>query len=238
MFWHVYNSLNGEQRVIESHHLAGFLTSLHEDQLPYIFLWQEGWSNWKAFLETPELLVMRKKVPPLPPRGLRATTNVADQVLQVSVASKPSPVPAPSPELSLEETPLVPVTISFASTKPQKPAKPPPGAKPEERRRSKRTVASLNVIISADGAVFRTLSVDISEVGLRLENPVPASMLKKQVQIVVSSPDLKTKLRFNAQLVGDASDAKRFTFVEPPATQVEQIKAWLSELADPAKNSA
>ncbi len=260
MFWHVYNSLSGEQRVVEATSLSGFLTSLNEDQLPYTFVWKEEWAEWRAFLEVPELHNLRKKIPTPPARGLRATSNFTEptpvppkdfplEVIETSFVRQQKKkevrleledrrLPEPtSEEAQVFAVPVVmPPEISFEAAK--KPAKPPPGAKPKERRKHERVDASLNVIITIDNAVFRARSVDLNAAGIRVEETVPESMLKKPVTIVVSSPDFKTKLRLIAELVGDPKDAKRFKFHEPSQAQTEQIEAWIVEMNEIKKHSA
>jgi hypothetical protein len=95
------------------------------------------------------------------------------------------------------------------------------------RRQSARYASRLKVILRCDQIVFRTFSVDVSRDGLQLECPVPEPFLRHQLECYISSPDVKSGLRFHVTLVEDEGDQLRFKFVNPEPKMQEVLESWL-----------
>ncbi len=99
-----------------------------------------------------------------------------------------------------------------------------------ERRKSKRHEIKLRVIIIYKDVAFRTFSKDFSGEGFLLEHAVPASLLEQTVECFISSPDLKTGLKFKAKLVQDQEDLRRFLFTQENTKEKQILSSWILSL--------
>lgn len=236
--WHIYNSLTGEQKIVAHADLAEFIFALAEEQMAYTFAWKEGFADWEPLAKIPELMVHRKKVPAPPPRGMRAPVLPDELIAPVSSPRIEIPEGTRVGGLTLETLPSMPIadnTVNFPESPTVQKSILIPTVKEEtsggqDRRESERLSTHLNVIITVDNTVIRTTTSDISKTGLSLEHPIPASMLKKSLELYISTPDSRQKLKMQATLVGDPKDARRFKFSNTTFQQVEQLEALIQSV--------
>lgn len=106
-----------------------------------------------------------------------------------------------------------------------------------ERRRSPRENVRFRVMFTWDDVVFRTFSKDLSAHGLKVEHTVPESMVNRQVDCYISSPDMKSGVRFKAVLIEDQPDRLRFRFVDENSAAQRVLQDWF-ELVRRARKSA
>lgn len=113
---------------------------------------------------------------------------------------------------------------------------PPPKANPlSEKRTSIRYVAALDVIlVTKGGKTFRTISLNISMTGILLEAAIPKEFFGGVFDLIIGNrmePDpKKNRFLFRGKLVGDLTDPKRLTFVEPTKETAAQLQSLLQSL--------
>lgn len=213
--WFIFDVETDVQSEVDPSQLARVVKDIPADKLKSTVFWQEGWADWRPLAEIPELMEFRKVTPPPPPR------------------KAPQPPPRPEKPIAKEPEPpplqQIPVTAKIPEPVPVQQI--PVAAKaPEERRRTPREKVRFRVMFTWDDVVFRTFSKDLSLHGLRVEHPVPDSMMNRQVQCFISSPDMKSAVRFKATLIGESPDRLRFRFIDEDSHAQGVLEEWFETI--------
>lgn len=98
----------------------------------------------------------------------------------------------------------------------------------KETRRHERHNLRLRVVILAGTRSFRSFSKNISKGGLFLEHVVPVELVGEKCRVIISSPDLKENIEFQARLAGDSQNPRALSFEGGNSEFMGRLEAWLS----------
>ena len=105
------------------------------------------------------------------------------------------------------------------------------------KRKHPRLELELKVIFVADKKTFRTKSKDLSLGGIQITDALPESFFNKNIQVFISSPDLKISIKFEAILLPNRTSSKFVQFISQTEGSLKFLESWLSSVAvDPGKN--
>lgn len=202
-----------------------------------IVIWQPEWENWKCFTEVPEIKNEIHKLMNQTPKG--------------------SPPPLPLPKVTAPPLPSVSntnnnllkenVKKSIEYIQKQNLKSEPKSFKPEhtitrsnenfpQKRKHPRIFARLRCIIRTETITFRTFTQDISLGGVSLEDEIPQDLIGQQCSMYISSPKIKTNLKFHIALT-ERCVAKFFSFRDAPSSIIDQLAMWLKDLDKNSKAS-
>lgn len=98
-----------------------------------------------------------------------------------------------------------------------------------EKRKHPRHNVQLKVIIVKGSSAFKTMTVDISEGGLRLNKPLPQTWLDSDCDIFIFHPASNRAIKISSRLVGTGSIRSRLTFADNHA--LHELKQWIESLS-------
>lgn len=220
---------------------------LKSSQTPKFFIWTPGWTEWQrldAFLKVNQsfFAVAPTKISQ---KSKSSTTGT------VSTTSTDIEIPEGGTLVTqIEETEKTEFSVDYnqfdfhGDHLNLDKKVPPPKANPlSEKRTSVRYAAALDVIlVTKSGKSFRTISLNISMTGILLEAPIPKEFFGGVFDLIIGnrmeSDPKKTRFLFRGRLVGDLTDPKRLTFVEPTKETASQLQALLQSLESYQEESA
>ena len=99
-------------------------------------------------------------------------------------------------------------------------------------RKHPRHEIELKVIFVADKKTFRTKTKDLSLGGIQITDAVPESFFNKNIQVFISSQDLKISIKFEAILLPNRSSTKFIQFVSQTEGSLKFLESWLNSVSD------
>ena len=104
-------------------------------------------------------------------------------------------------------------------------------------RKHPRLELELKVIFVADKKTFRTKSKDLSLGGIQITDPLPESFYNKNIQVFISSPDLKISIKFEAILLPNKTSTTQIKFVSQNEGSLQFLEKWLSSVQNIKKSA-
>lgn len=227
--WLIYDAQNSRQsRPIETQKAKAFCVHLPIEQRPLFFIWTPGWTHWKKVSEYLQESDCFK------PSTQNQHANQKVNEPSAPTPNKSEPIkPAAQSEFHADH--LSPNTITDI--------KPPQSEEGGiEKRGAVRYDFAIDVVISSSGKTFRSQTENISTSGVRLKDPIPAQMLRPPIEIVIvnklETDPKKARILFHAKIVGNITDPRRLSFMDPHERSVKELEEMLARFGEtPAKVS-
>ena len=89
----------------------------------------------------------------------------------------------------------------------------------------------LRVILISGTSTFRCATCDVSLVGMKLKNSVPASFTDKECTAYISHDDMRENIEMFCQVITDANGASSLQFVKPKKPDMQKLSEWMTEEA-------
>ncbi len=204
-----------------------------------IVIWQPEWRDWKCFKDVPEIKNEIQKLmnqsakdlpPPLPkitvpplPSISNSNSNSNNNLLKKNMQRATENIQ--SQNLKSEPKPIKPENTITRSNETF-----------IQKRKHPRIFARLRCIIRTETITFRTFTQDISLGGVSLEDEIPQDLIGKQCSLYISSPKIKTNLKFHIDLT-ERCVAKFFSFHDAPSSIIDQLALWIKDLDKNSKAS-
>lgn len=101
-----------------------------------------------------------------------------------------------------------------------------------EKRKHPRVAIELKVVFIVEKKSFRTRTFDLSLGGLKIVDPLPEFYFNRQIQVFLSSPDLKISIKFEAELLANTSSLTHLQFSSKNDIGLKHLEAWLMSISD------
>ncbi len=222
----------------------------NEIGLDNIFICKKGWAKWQMGLETEEFISEYKiqldnnnELPPMLddpeedsiPPAIPIITKLEPVVPKLEVV-----VPNLKPvvtELEAVKPNLGPVVTELEAVIPNlEPSILPKleiivPKEPVNQRKHPRVELELKVIFVADKKTFRTKTKDLSLGGIQIADALPESFFNKNIQVFISSQDLKVSIKFEAVLLPNRSSTKFIQFLSQTEGSLKFLESWLNSVS-------
>lgn len=203
-----------------------------------LVLWQPEWQAWKGYTEVEEIkkeieLLKKQDVSKNPP-ALPKLTIPPPLTLTVDLKTKNDKFKILNKETKShfhnknEIKPLVKNDHPLVTNK--------NANSNSVRRKHPRIFARLRCIIKTETLTFRTFTQDISLGGVSLEDEIPQDLIGQKCHLYISSPKIKTNLKFKIALT-ERCVARFFSFQDAPDSVIEELSYWLNDLEKKSKAS-
>lgn len=191
-------------------------------ELEQAFFAQSGWPKWKNGLDIPVIVtkyqtLLEEKNNSLPPIEEDCVPPIEEECL-------PPPVlPMPLGQVFFENKkvikqqaqPVVPNSKSWT-----------------ESRKHPRVEMELKAIFVVDKKSFRTKTINLSLGGIKITDPLPDIYFDREIQVFLSSMDLKFSIKFTAKLAGNKSSGNQIQFTSENEAGIKHLEAWLLTMND------
>lgn len=112
---------------------------------------------------------------------------------------------------------------------------PPPSLLPQnqdnhkwtESRKHPRVTMELKAIFVVEKKSFRTKTINLSLGGIKITDSLPAIYFDREIQVFLSSSDLKFSIKFTAELAGNKSSGNQIQFTNQNDLGIKHLEAWL-----------
>jgi hypothetical protein len=216
------------------------LLALDPDSLDKYHLWTPGWAEWicvSEFLMSEQTYFVGKRPPkPVPEDSITVTQTQIESSINkyTEVALSNNPMPSDpygyyAPDFNGDQ-------LDLSKIRKIKPAKADSTKKKGdsrkiERRQDIRHEFKIEVVLVSKSKSFRTFSKNISLGGTLLEKEVPREFLNSPFDLVIVNPfeidPKKSRLHFQARIVGDMRDPRRLMFFEQDPKMTSRLEALL-----------
>jgi hypothetical protein len=95
-------------------------------------------------------------------------------------------------------------------------------------REHPRVTMELKIIFVSGKKSFRTKTIDLSLGGVKTSDPLPEAYLNQELDVFLSSPDLKLSIRFKAELISCKDSLSRLKFTEKNDIGLKHLENWIN----------
>lgn len=191
-------------------------------ELDQIYLAQSKWPQWKNGIEVPEFVKLYQDIteeaassPPLfddeliflPPIDTKeaTTSNLSLVSVEATIEDKNS-INKPNLMNELRNNKQI------------------------ESRKHPRVSMELKAIFVVDKKSFRTKTINLSLGGIKITDPLPKIYFDREIEVYLSSLDLKFSIKFVAILAGNKSTGQQIQFTRKNDAGIKHLEAWILTL--------
>ncbi len=200
--------------------------------LDQICLARPGWDGWKNCLDIPDFITRYQSYfkdddYDLPP--IEADTAIVENKLQseINFAEDLPPQLPIKPALKLPPRPL---EILVKEVKVVEQLHPEIEKNVIDKRKHPRFDMELKAVFIVDKKSFRTKTLNISLGGIKIVDALPDYYFNRQIQVYLSSSDLKFSIKFEAELVHSKNSLSQIQFMSQNEISTKHLESWLQSM--------